>query len=215
MREKVGIITTSWDDGFWLDLKLAELLDKYSLKGTFYIPQKYTKKPLTKRQIRNIASRHEIGAHSLTHRDLTRLNAEELIREIRGSKIYLEDIIQKEVKMFAYPWGRFNLRLKKEVKSAGFQGARTTAKLNSNHNDPFEFGITLGVNISRIPLKNWFWAACLTVGNRVNSKAVWHLAGHSREVEYFGMWKALERLFEYVQGWGEKICLVNSVVLQK
>ena len=33
------IITTSWDDGHPLDFKLAELLNKYNLKGTFYIPR--------------------------------------------------------------------------------------------------------------------------------------------------------------------------------
>ena len=31
------IVTTSWDDGNKLDLKLAALLDKYGLVGTFYI----------------------------------------------------------------------------------------------------------------------------------------------------------------------------------
>ena len=31
------LITTSWDDGNKLDIKVAELLDKYGMKGTFYI----------------------------------------------------------------------------------------------------------------------------------------------------------------------------------
>ncbi len=31
-------ITTSWDDGHPLDFRVAELLSKYGLRGTFYIP---------------------------------------------------------------------------------------------------------------------------------------------------------------------------------
>ena len=33
------IVTTSWDDGSIQDLKLGELLMKYGIKGTFYIPR--------------------------------------------------------------------------------------------------------------------------------------------------------------------------------
>ena len=33
------IVTTSWDDGSRLDLKLAELLEKYGISGTFYVPK--------------------------------------------------------------------------------------------------------------------------------------------------------------------------------
>jgi len=32
-----AIITTSWDDGHPLDLKLAELLGEYDIPATFYI----------------------------------------------------------------------------------------------------------------------------------------------------------------------------------
>ena len=32
------LITTSWDDGHPLDLRLAELLHKYDVPATFYIP---------------------------------------------------------------------------------------------------------------------------------------------------------------------------------
>jgi hypothetical protein len=31
-------ITTSWDDGHPSDLRLADLLHKHSLRGTFYVP---------------------------------------------------------------------------------------------------------------------------------------------------------------------------------
>lgn len=33
-----AIVTTSWDDGHPSDLKLAELLKRYDVPATFYIP---------------------------------------------------------------------------------------------------------------------------------------------------------------------------------
>src|SRR5438477_127046 len=33
------LLTTSWDDGHVLDFKVADLLSKYDLTGTFYIPR--------------------------------------------------------------------------------------------------------------------------------------------------------------------------------
>ena len=34
------VVTTSWDDGHILDLKLSNLLTKYNIKGTFYLSPK-------------------------------------------------------------------------------------------------------------------------------------------------------------------------------
>ena len=64
------IVTTSWDDGSILDLKLGELLTKHSLKGTFYIPN-YSNRvtALQKDGIRELAAVHEIGDYPSTPHD--------------------------------------------------------------------------------------------------------------------------------------------------
>ena len=36
-KNLIKIVTTSWDDGHKLDLKLAKLLKKYGVPATFYI----------------------------------------------------------------------------------------------------------------------------------------------------------------------------------
>ncbi|HRY62891.1 MAG TPA: polysaccharide deacetylase family protein, partial [Candidatus Paceibacterota bacterium] len=120
------IFTTSWDDGDILDLKLSRLLDHYGVKGTFYVPQKYRENPLSEDNIREIALRHEIGAHTLTHPDLHILRNEEKKKEICGSKEWLEKVINKEVEMFCYPFGSYNKETADIVKECGFNGARTT-----------------------------------------------------------------------------------------
>ena len=50
----------------------------------------------------------EFGAHTLTHRDLTRLPQSEIEEEILKSKSIIEDALGTEVLCFAYPFGKIN-----------------------------------------------------------------------------------------------------------
>lgn len=52
----------------------------------------------------------EIGAHTVTHPDLTDLDDRRLTDEILGSRAMLEDRLGREVTSFAYPMGRYDLR---------------------------------------------------------------------------------------------------------
>ena len=56
-----------------MDVRLAELLDVYGLRGTFYVPLKYEGYDTIKNEeichIRNIGM--EIGSHTVTHSVLT------------------------------------------------------------------------------------------------------------------------------------------------
>ena len=64
-------LTTSWDDGYPLDLRVAELLVKYGLQGTFYIPSETGHPILRDEQVSELAKAFEVGAHTLHHVDLT------------------------------------------------------------------------------------------------------------------------------------------------
>lgn len=78
------------------------------------------------------ADRHpliEIGAHTTTHRALSLLSAEDVERDIRDNKDYLENRLQREVRYFAYPYGAPSLSGSREaeiVEKIGFSGAVTT-----------------------------------------------------------------------------------------
>jgi peptidoglycan/xylan/chitin deacetylase (PgdA/CDA1 family) len=52
----------------------------------------------------------EFGAHTLTHSDLTRLDAPEIERQLVDSKRRLEDALSLPVRTFAYPYGQFDRR---------------------------------------------------------------------------------------------------------
>ncbi|MDQ7025047.1 MAG: polysaccharide deacetylase family protein, partial [Anaerolineae bacterium] len=90
-------ITSSWDDGHVLDLRVADMLDRYGLTGTFYIARDFLDERMSDSQLQDLAQRHEVGAHTLTHPVLTEISLEQARDEIHGSKIWLEDVLGQEV----------------------------------------------------------------------------------------------------------------------
>jgi peptidoglycan/xylan/chitin deacetylase (PgdA/CDA1 family) len=68
---------------------------------------------------------HEIGSHSVTHRNFRRLNEADALAEIRDSKKALEDRFGVKVEHFCYPFGGWNPRLSQLVQEAGYRTACT------------------------------------------------------------------------------------------
>lgn len=67
-----------------------------------------------------VASGWEIGAHTLSHPDLTKLDDDQARHEICASKRALEEELDTDVVSFAYPFGHYSSRIKEMVKEAGF-----------------------------------------------------------------------------------------------
>src|SRR5689334_14216116 len=84
------LLTTSWDDGHVLDFRIAELLGKYGLTGTFYIPQNAPTGTMSAHQVRELSTRFEIGAHTLDHVFLTEVNIPRAAVQIVGSRQFVE-----------------------------------------------------------------------------------------------------------------------------
>jgi hypothetical protein len=222
--EKPRIVTTSWDDGDHADLKLAELLQSRGVRGTFYIPINYRKRPLDQCQLRGLASEgFEIGAHGFSHKPLCRLPPSELVQEVGSCKPILEDIIGREVRMFCYPCGRYDANVVRALQEAGYWGARTVRLLATRPAlNPFEMSTTLQIfpHPSLTYLKNVASArrleslqTCLVqmprlgswleLGKRLFDKVlknggIWHLYGHSWEIEKLGLWDDLCEILDYV-----------------
>jgi len=83
----------------------------------------------------------EIGAHTMTHRDLSALLPRVQYEEISNSRQKLEGIIGHPVRTFAYPYGTaksFNQETVEIVRSAGFLVACTAiAGSVKSGQDPF------------------------------------------------------------------------------
>jgi peptidoglycan/xylan/chitin deacetylase (PgdA/CDA1 family) len=66
---------------------------------------------------------HQIGSHSMTHRNLKKLSAREAREEIFASRKRLEDLFGIEVRHFCYPFGGCNPEVQDLVEEAGYQTA--------------------------------------------------------------------------------------------
>lgn len=222
--QKTTLVTTSWDDGNRADLRIAELLAERGVSATFYIPIHYEERTLENRDLRDLAAQgFEIGGHGFSHKLLWGLSPKELAEEIAPCKPMLEDIIGKPVPMFCYPCGRFDANVVHALEAAGYRGARTTRMLATRRNfNPFEIPTTVQgfPHPSATYLKNAARArklegleTCATqfrhlgswveLGKRLFDTAlenggVWHLYGHSWEIERFGLWDELRSLLDYV-----------------
>jgi peptidoglycan/xylan/chitin deacetylase (PgdA/CDA1 family) len=215
------MLTTSWDDGHVLDLRIAELLKKYKLSGTFYVSPKCRelkfKHRLDNKQICNLATSFEIGAHTMTHPHLTKLSPSEAEKEIRNSKHYLERIIGKKIISFCYPGGIFTKEHKNIVKNTGFRYARTVKRFSlKTARDNFAAPTTIHAykhyqDIPRIILlghlkpflifklfQNWDELAKFTFDRALKNGGVYHLWGHSWEIDTKGDWTRLENVLRYI-----------------
>lgn len=129
--------TCSFDDGDTSDKRLAILMQKYGIKGTFYIPKycELAKKNLNEAEIREISNYIEVGAHTINHPVLTQIEDSLAKIEIINSKNWLEAVIGKEVKCFCPPTGRFNNFHKLVTKEAGYSLIRTVEMLQFSNFD--------------------------------------------------------------------------------
>ena len=207
------IVTTSWDDGQKTDLKTAELLTKYNIKGTFYITKCY-RNPLDKQEVIEIDREHEIGAHTLSHVDLTNTSTSEVDMEIKGSKAYSEDIVGHSILMFCYPYGKYNKSIKRIVRDCGFAGARTCESGGFTlPQDPYQWSITLLAENGSpliafktwrefrlrgiIPLLDWESRSKALFDIALGNGGVYHIVGHSAAFEKRKEWDKLERVLKY------------------
>lgn len=193
-------IRSSWDDGKSLDLKLAELLRKYEIPATFYIPNNCE---LSNQEIYELSSRFEIGGHTVNHpQDLKKLSDADLAFEIRSNKIYLEKIIGKKIYKFCYPRGRYDKRVIKFVKDADYLEARTTKVFRLlRPENLYETGTTIHV-FQRPEYQgvDWFKIAKeYFILSKEKEDSIYHLWGHSLEINKNKNWDKLEELFKFIK----------------
>ncbi|MDD5069931.1 MAG: polysaccharide deacetylase family protein [Candidatus Omnitrophica bacterium] len=140
--DKAKYLTISVDDGHPTDLRSAELLSKYGLKATFYIPKANPERGvMSESNIKKIAENFEIGGHTYSHQPLNRIDYDQIKKEVEDGKNWIEQLLGKEIIAFCYPQGKVNRLALKAVKASGFKGARTCMyNLNDFPRDPFLWG---------------------------------------------------------------------------
>ena len=233
------IATTSWDDGHPFDLRVAELLAKYGLTGTFYVPITNYLPVMKAADIRRLHGLGmEIGSHGVTHSPLVGLPAAR--RELVESKARLEELLGTEVHSFCYPKGKFDRSLLPLVKEAGYRLARTTVsfRVGVKFNPwlmptSFQFyphvrrthikHALRGANLSGLAAwVRFFGMECelLTLSDRIvehiaSQGGIFHIWGHSWEIDACGLWSPLEKVLERIANQPDFSYLANSEVVKQ
>lgn len=171
----------SCDDGCAFDVRLADLASKYEIPCIFYWPVEWHSlaydngyEPLNLLQAYNIAKKHEIGSHTVTHRHLTNLSWEDAQIEISDSKYMLEQIFDTKVTKFCPPRGYTNNDLTAYTLRI-YESQRLTKGKDLVHVHP-----NSGAN-GNIP-----WREAITE----DTKELWM---HSWELNRYNLWEELER----------------------
>ena len=210
---KPVMVTTSWDDGHKSDIRLAQLLKRYGIQGTFYVSPETREFPaserLTAEEIRQLAQDFEIGAHTMTHPHLNHLPTDAARQEIIDSKVALELIIGKPLLSFAYPYGDYNEDTKRLVEEAGFRSARSVRRFMTHSVDRFAMGTTVdtfdhlrdGIPTvlelcGRRPwrvfrMRRWDNLAKTMFMRAREHGGVFHLWGHSHELDAHNDWERI------------------------
>lgn len=195
-------VIASWDDGSIYDLKMAELMQKYSIPTTFFVPtyilQNKTKDFLAESDIKQLSNNFVIGSHSSNHKPLKKMTIAQLAYEIKGSKNHLEQTIGKEVSSFSYPKDSLCALAKSLIKGAGYNYARTSIPgwLDPGE-DLFEMKCTVQIGIDRIEYRNISWEKfAQNMLTKCKDESIFHIFGNSQDIEKFQDWDNLESLLK-------------------
>jgi peptidoglycan/xylan/chitin deacetylase (PgdA/CDA1 family) len=120
-RGSDSVVSITIDDGHRSGLLFAEALSKMGVSATFFITPKFMMDMrgfFSKQDLRTLLELGmDIGAHGYTHAKLSNLSNNKLRFELKASKEWIEDVIQKEVATMVAP--------------AGFLGSREIAAAHS------------------------------------------------------------------------------------
>jgi len=100
--------------------KIMDLLDEYDVSATFFLVGFWVEKfPDLVTAIENRG--FEIGTHSNTHPDMTKLTTEQMESELQTSIDLIENLTTKDVKLFRAPYGSYNNQLLTTAEKLGLQ----------------------------------------------------------------------------------------------
>jgi peptidoglycan/xylan/chitin deacetylase (PgdA/CDA1 family) len=243
LAQNLKIVTTSWDDGDVRDVKIAEMLASHGMSGTFYVPIKpFNGNPsLSVSQMRSmIAGGFEIGGHTINHEILTEVPVRDLDHIVTTCKKIHEDNLGERLRMFCYPRGRYTRHTVTALEKAGYEGARTVELLATDTiSGLYDLPTSIQVyrhtrteylrNIVRVraakrlfdyvgPLgfgDDWIDLGKKLFHRVLENGGVWHLWGHSWEIDEMGLWDEMREMLAYVSGRDDVLYLNNGDMVQQ
>jgi len=121
--EKSVVIT--FDDGYLDNYTNAlPVIKEYGLKATVFVVTDWVNTNnsyMNTEQLKEMdANGFEIQSHTLDHKELDKLTADEQLRTLKESKQFLEEKLNKKITTIAYPIGKFSDNTLKAAKEAGY-----------------------------------------------------------------------------------------------
>lgn len=223
-------VTFSYDDGVTQDIHLVELLNRYGLKCTFNLNsellrqrnilirenQRISHYKLFPEDVKYVYEGHEVAVHTLTHPNLTLLDAPEIIRQVEDDRRNLEDLVGYEIVGMAYPGGGVNhdARVASVIREhTGVRYCRTITNTDSfdRQTDLYRFR----PNVYHV----MEWDRMMEMGRRFleltpDRPQIFYIWGHSYEMDYASdNWTKMEEFFRLISGREDIFYGTNKEVL--
>jgi peptidoglycan/xylan/chitin deacetylase (PgdA/CDA1 family) len=181
------IVVMSFDDGTVYDRKLVKILDFYGLRATFFLNSGVLGggTHVDPNEIAELYDQHEVASHSTHHYHMKGWNAEEIRWEVVNDRMVLEKLCGKSVRGFSYPHGEWDAVMLLVVKSE-FAYARGTSTNNGNYNSVRDWHLwrpTCHVQFGNSRFEEFL---------RYPKHRLFHVWGHSSELEEQGIWRQFD-----------------------
>lgn len=207
---KTKALTFSYDDCKITDKKLVDILDRYSLKGTFNInsgrlwPDE-TNASDKNNDVMTISeakelyknSVHEVACHGVTHSCMEYLRGQDVVAEFNNDRHDLEKIFGGIIRGMAYPFGNHSDKIVNAAREAGILYSRT-CKSTEYFDIPSDF-------LRFHPTCHHNHPKLMNLAEKfVNSTPAWGICwlfsvwGHSAEFEDKKNWNVIEEFAEYI-----------------
>ena len=226
---KKKALTFSFDDGVAQDLRVIEILDKYSLKATFNLNSaRLGRKGTLERngrvvdfnmipydKVKSVYKNHEVAAHTLTHTMLPSVDDSTVIWQVEQDRRTLSELVGYEVLGMAYPCGgqNNNDRVAGVIKeNTGIKFART---ITSTYNfDVQENLYRFDPSVYIIETDKLFELGRAFVDLETDIPKIFYIWGHAFEMdaEYIS-WEKFEEFCKLISGRDDIYYEVNSKVI--
>lgn len=134
-------VIISFDDGYDTNYKYAfPIIQKYNVKATIFVVAKTVGKVLdtsvhfgwNEAKTMQQSGLVNIQSHTFEHKDLAKLDAFQLERELRLSKITIEKNLGTQCSIVAFPYGSCNQKVIDTAKAAGYKVTTQVGEKGTN-----------------------------------------------------------------------------------
>ena len=215
---KMKALTFSYDDGCKQDIKTANVLSKYRMKGTFNLNNYalHGDYAMSEEEVKTnlLANGHEIAVHGAMHRAPGTLSALEGIKDALDCRIELEQKYDRIVRGMAYPDSGIRLfsnnatydKIKQYLTDLGIVYARTLGSDNNSFQLPYDWHSWMPTvhhnNPKTMEYIDEFLKLDLTDKTNCARRypRLFYVWGHSFEFDRDNNWHVLEQICEKFSG---------------